>query len=245
MAKTRVAALADLHFGRHPTEFYPPIFAQANTDSDVLVVCGDLTDHGRTDEAQDLARVISQASRVPVVCVLGNHDYESGQPEVVRQILKDAGVIVLDGDGVEVNGVGFAGVKGFCGGFGPRALGPWGETAIKQFVQETLGEALKLETALARVKSTARVALLHYSPIAGTVEGEPLELYPFLGSSRLEEPISRYDVAAVFHGHAHHGRLEGRTAAGAPVFNVSLPLLQRSSPARYFHLFEVPTNGAK
>jgi Icc-related predicted phosphoesterase len=245
MAKTRVAALADLHFGRHPTEFYPPIFAQANTDSDVLVVCGDLTDHGRTDEAQDLARVISQASRVPVVCVLGNHDYESGQPEVVRQILKDAGVIVLDGDGVEVNGVGFAGVKGFCGGFGPRALGPWGETAIKQFVQETLGEALKLETALARVKSTSRVALLHYSPIAGTVEGEPLELYPFLGSSRLEEPISRYDVAADFHGHAHHGRLEGRTAAGAPVFNVSLPLLQRSSPARYFHLFEVPTNGAK
>jgi Icc-related predicted phosphoesterase len=245
MAKTRVAALADLHFGRHPTEFYPPIFAQANAEADVLVICGDLTDHGRADEAQDLARILSQASRVPIVCVLGNHDYESGQPEVVRQILKDAGVTVLDGDGVEVHGVGFAGVKGFCGGFGPRALGPWGETAIKQFVQETLGEALKLETALARVKSTSRVALLHYSPIAGTVEGEPLELYPFLGSSRLEEPISRYDVAAVFHGHAHHGQLEGRTAAGAPVFNVSLPLLQRSTPARYFHLFEVSTNGAK
>ena len=174
----RVAAIGDLHFSRTaPAGSLQPLFSQINDSADVLVLCGDLTDYGLPEEAKAFAREVSTTVKIPMVGVLGNHDYESGQPDVVRQILKDAGVTVLDGDGVEVHGVGFAGVKGFCGGFGPRALGPWGETAIKQFVQETLGEALKLETALARVKSTSRVALLHYSPIAGTVEGEPLELY--------------------------------------------------------------------
>jgi len=242
VATVRIGATADLHFGRHPPEFYPPLFTEANQRADVLVICGDLTDHGRVEEAQGLARIISQASRVPVVCVLGNHDFESAQVDAVRQALGDAGVHILDGDGIELLGVGFAGVKGFCGGFGPRALGPWGEPIIKAFVQETLAEALKLETALARLRSTTRVAVLHYSPVAATVEGEPLEIYPFLGSSRLEEPLIRYGVAAVLHGHAHHGQFEGRTSAGAPVFNVSLSLLQHATPPRLLHVFTVDTD---
>ena len=234
----RLSAMADIHFGRHAPETYPPILTAATTDADVLILCGDLTDHGRTDEVEALSRMLTQTVRIPIVAVLGNHDFESGQEVALREILTSAGVHMLDGDSVEIKGIGFAGVKGFCGGFGARALGPWGESLIKSFVQESVGEALKLETALARLRSTTRIGVLHYAPVASTVEGEPLEIYPFLGSTRLEEPLVRYEVSAVFHGHAHHGQPEGRTSAGAPVFNVSLPLLQRIQPAEPFRRFE-------
>ena len=170
------------------------------------------------------------ALRVPCVAVLGNHDYEAGKAEEIRQILVDAGVVVLDGDATEVHGVGFAGVKGFCGGFGRGALGPWGEDIIKLFVREAVNEAFKLESALARLRTPHRVALLHYSPVRATVEGEPLEIFPYLGSGRLEEPLARYPVTAVIHGHAHNGTLEGCTAAGVPVYNVAMPLLKKCWP---------------
>jgi Icc-related predicted phosphoesterase len=148
---------------------------------------------------------------------------------------------VLDGDACELHGIGIAGVKGFGGGFGKRALGPWGETIIKQFVREAVDEALKLEAALARLRTTQLVTLLHYSPVQATVDGEPLEIYPFLGSSRLEEPIGRYPVSMVLHGHAHRGQLEGTTQRGVPVYNVSLPLLRRSFADRPpFRVFEIP-----
>jgi Icc-related predicted phosphoesterase len=235
----RISATADLHFGRHPAETYFPILTMASADADVLAICGDLTDHGRVDEAEALAKVLTQTVRIPIVAVLGNHDYESAQEGRVREILAGAGVHMLDGDAVEILGVGFAGVKGFCGGFGPRALGPWGEKLIKDFVQETVAETLKLETALARLRSVARVALLHYAPVVSTIEGEPPEIYPFLGSTRLEEPLVRYEVSAVFHGHAHHGQPEGRTSNGAPVFNVSLPLMQRTRPEQPFGRFDL------
>jgi Icc-related predicted phosphoesterase len=129
-----------------------------------------------------------------------------------------------------VLGIGFAGVKGFGGGFGRLALEAWGEEGIKKFVYEAVEEALKLEKALARLRTTQRIALLHYAPIQATVEGEPPPLWPFLGSSRLEEPLNRYAVTAVFHGHAHHGSPEGKTLGGAPVYNVALPVLRRSAP---------------
>jgi len=164
--------------------------------------------------------------------VLGNHDYEAGEEKEIIRILADAGVRMLDGDTCEVHGVGFAGVRGFCGGFGRGTLGSWGEPVIKAFVHEAITEALKLEGALQRLKTAHRIALLHYAPIRDTVEGEPLEIYPFLGSSRLEEPLSRYQVTAVFHGHAHNGALEGKTAKGTPVYNVSLSLLQARYPER-------------
>ena len=173
--------------------------------------------------------------------VLGNHDLESGKADEVRQILTDAGIVVLDGDACELRGIGIAGVKGFGGGFGKRALGPWGETIIKQFVREAVDEALKLEAALARLRATQLITLLHYSPIQKTVDGEPLEIYPFLGSSRLEEPIGRYPVSLVLHGHAHRGQLEGTTQTGVPVYNVSMPLLKRSfADQPPFRVFEVP-----
>jgi Icc-related predicted phosphoesterase len=234
----RIAAVADLHVGRHAPDFYTALFAQAN-EADVLVICGDLTDHGRPDEALNAARLLSQHIRVPIVGVLGNHDFEAAQPDAVLTILRDAGVHMLDGDAIEIGGVGFAGVKGFCGGFDHRALGPWGEPTIKAFVQETVTEALKLETALARLRAVPRVALLHYAPIAATVQGEPPEIFAFLGSSRLEEPLVRYGVAVAFHGHAHHGCPEGRTSKGDPVYNVSLPLLLATDPTHAVRVVDV------
>jgi Icc-related predicted phosphoesterase len=207
---------------------------QVARDADVLVLCGDLTDNGLPEEAQELAQNLSQAVRIPIVAVLGNHDYESGREGDVRRILTEAGVNLLDGEACEVLGIGFAGVKGFAGGFGRGTLGSWGETVIKAFVQEAVSESLKLEAALARLRTPHRIALLHYAPIAATVEGEPREIYPFLGCSRLEEPINRYPVTAVFHGHAHHGAHHGRTTHGVEVYNVSLPLLQALQPQQPF-----------
>jgi Icc-related predicted phosphoesterase len=237
--RVRVAALADMHFTTAQAGTLAPLLAQAAGEADVLVLCGDLTDHGSAEEARLLARELA-AVKVPVVAVLGNHDHESGQQAEVKQVLLDAGIHVLDGDAVEVRGVGFAGTKGFAGGFDQRSLAPWGEQSIKRFVHESIEEALKLESALARLRTPQRIAVLHYAPVRATVEGEPLEIYPFLGSSRLEEPINRYPVTAVLHGHAHRGAFEGRTRGGVPVYNVSLPLLRARHPERPFHLLELP-----
>jgi len=232
--------MSDIHVGKTGQGALASVFAQVSERSDVLVMCGDLTDYGLPEEARVLAREIATALRVPCVTVLGNHDYEAGKADEVRQILIDAGVTVLDGDSCEIHGVGFAGVKGFCGGFGRGALGPWGEEIIKIFVREAVNEAFKLESALARLKGQHRVALLHYSPVRATVEGEPLEIFPYLGSSRLEEPLARYPVTAVIHGHAHNGTLEGCTASGIPVYNVSMPLLKKLFPEQPpFRVIEV------
>jgi Icc-related predicted phosphoesterase len=240
----RVAAVGDLHCTKASQGALQPLFAAASAEADVLLLCGDLTDYGLPEEAQVLARELTAALRIPAVAVLGNHDYEAGQPQEVVRILRDAGVVLLDGDGWASGDVGIGGVKGLGGGFGERALQPWGEDIMKRFVRETVEEALKLESALARLHTPRRVAILHYSPVQGTVEGESPELYPFLGSSRLEEPLNRYPVDVVFHGHAHHGRLESRTRGGVPVYNVCLPLLRALAPDRPpFRVVEL-TDGA-
>jgi Icc-related predicted phosphoesterase len=229
MSGVRVAAIGDLHFTKSSTGTLLPLFARISESADILLIAGDLTDYGLPEEAALLARELTSL-RIPAVAVLGNHDFESGKQDEVRRILTDAGLSILDGDACELQGIGIAGIKGFGGGFGPRALGPWGESIIKQFVHEAVNEALKLEAALARLRTPQRIALLHYSPIQATVEGEPLEIYPFVGSSRLEEPLNRYPVSLVVHGHAHRGQLEGRTNADVPVYNVSMPLLTRLYP---------------
>jgi Icc-related predicted phosphoesterase len=235
-----VAALGDLHCSKTSQGAFQPLFAKAAESADILLIAGDLTDYGLPDEARVLARELTGVP-VATVAVLGNHDVESGKGDEIRQILGDAGIVVLDGDAHETHGIGIAGVKGFGGGFGKRALGPWGETIIKQFVREAVDEALKLEAALARLRTRHLVALLHYAPIQQTVEGEPLEIYPFLGSSRLEEPLNRYPVSLIVHGHAHRGQLHGTTTSGVPVYNVSLPLLTRSFSDRPpFRVFEIP-----
>jgi Icc-related predicted phosphoesterase len=236
----RVAALGDLHCTKTSAGAFQPLLARISEGADVLALCGDLTDYGTPEEAQVLAEELRVAT-VPIVAVLGNHDYESGKQAEVRRILADSGVHILDGDTFEFRGVGFAGVKGFAGGFGTHALAPWGEETLKRFVQEALDETLKLETAVGRLRTLSRIVIMHYAPVEETVRGEPLEIYPFLGSSRLEEPIDRYGVTAVFHGHAHSGALEGRTKGGVPVYNVSLPLLRaRLSAGSPFRVLEVP-----
>lgn len=235
----RIAALGDIHFGRTSAGTLQALLSAAGSVCDVLVLAGDLTDRGSLEDARGLAKELATV-RVPIVAVLGNHDYEAGCPQDVMAVLRDAGVHVLDGDTCEIHGVGFAGVKGFCGGFGARALSAWGEPAIKQFVHEAVSEALKLETALARLTTESRVAVLHYSPIVETVVGEPPEIFAYLGSSRLEEPLTRFEVHTVFHGHAHHGKPEGKTASGIPVYNVSWMVMQRVRADRPFRLIEVP-----
>jgi Icc-related predicted phosphoesterase len=234
----RLAALADLHCTRSSQGVFQRLFSEISASADVVAIGGDLTDYGLPEEARVLAKEISSSIKIPVVAVLGNHDYESGKQDEVSRILSDVGVNMLSGDACEVRGVGFAGVRGFGGGFGRYALAPWGEETVKRFVHEALDEALKLESALTRLRMRHAVVLMHYAPIRATVEGEPVEIYPFLGSSRLEEPLLRYPVSAVFHGHAHHGTFEGRLRDNTPVYNVALPLLRATFPERqpYFTL---------
>ena len=227
---TRLAAVGDLHVKKTSQGQMQPLLASVNDAADILLLCGDLTDYGLEEEARILARELKAAVRIPIVAVLGNHDYESGQQDVVCRILADIGVQVLNGEACEVDGIGIAGAKGFAGGFGRATLGAWGEPAVKRFVQEAMDEAVKLEGALARLRTEQRVALLHYSPIRATVEGEPADIFAFLGSSRLEGPLTRHPVSVVFHGHAHSGAPEGRTSSGTPVYNVAMPLMLRTFP---------------
>ncbi len=218
--KQRIAAMGDLHVKEHGSVSYKDLFAEISQEADILVLTGDLTDLGKPAEAELLAADLRSCS-IPIVGVLGNHDYECGHVDEVKAIIKDAGVHLLEGSAIEINGVGFAGVKGFAGGFGRYMLGSFGEPAIKAMVAESVEETMRLENALRQVRSERAMVVLHYAPIQQTVEGEPPEIFPFLGSSRLAETIDRFPVKAVVHGHAHRGTYEGRTPGGAPVYNVA------------------------
>jgi Icc-related predicted phosphoesterase len=241
----RIAAVADLHVKKNGQASLQPLFAAASAEADVLLLCGDLTDYGLVEEAKVLAKELTTSLRIPAIGVLGNHDFESGKSEEVVRIMTDAGVTMLDGGAHEIEGVGFAGIKGFGGGFGRRQLNAWGEDIIKKFVHEAIEEALKLEMALARLRTPQKIAVLHYAPIHATCAGEPADINPFLGSSRLEEPIDRYRCTAVFHGHAHRGTLEGRTKGNIPVYNVAMPLMAANSGDRPpLRIIEVPVGEA-
>jgi len=231
--KMRVAAIGDLHVQESSVAPYREMFAEISANADVLVLCGDLTNFGKTKEAEILAEDIKSCS-IPVVGVLGNHDYECGQPEHVVEILQSAGMTVLDEQALEIEGVGFAGVKGFMGGYGRGELAPFGEPIAKAFVDEAMNEARKLENQLRTLRTERSVAVLHYSPIVQTIEGEPDEIFQYLGSQRLCEPIDRFDhVKAVVHGHAHHGTYEGRTPRGTPVYNVAQFVLKPKFGKQY------------
>jgi Icc-related predicted phosphoesterase len=236
----KIAAVADLHYTKTSKGHLESLFVEASREADVLLLAGDLTDYGLEEEAQVLAEDLRSYASKPVLAVLGNHDYESGRPQAVSEILTKAGVRMIDGECCEIGGVGFAGVCGFGGGFGQRMLSAWGEPLIKSFVQEAVDQAMHLERALARLETPKRVALLHYAPIRETVEGECPEIFPFLGSTRLEGPLNRFKVEFAVHGHAHNGRPEGHTSAGVLVCNVSLNVLKRSQPNQpAFRMFEV------
>ena len=234
--KTRIAAIGDIHVREGDKGKWIEFFKDVSTKSDVLVIAGDLTDTGDEMEAQVLADEL-KACTVPVVAVLGNHDFEKGRHKLIRQILLKQGVHILDGEAVIINGIGFAGVKGFGGGFDKSMLSFFGEGAMKAFVQEAVDEALHLDRALSRLNieegDIKKIALLHYSPVSETVIGEPESIFPFLGCSRLAEPLNRHKVVAAFHGHAHIGTFEGRTNDNVPVYNVSKPLLTKMGMAYY------------
>jgi Icc-related predicted phosphoesterase len=234
----RLAAMADLHVGRFTRGRFSRMFSELSESADVLLLAGDLTDTGNTEEAEILAEDLRSCT-IPRLGVLGNHDYDSGQASDVRTILEQAGLVLLDGDAHAIDGVGFAGVKGFAGGFRNRMLTAFGEDAIKLFVQEADAEARKLEHSLAQLQTRRRVVVLHYSPVPDTVRGEEPEVYPFLGSSRLEHIIDDHDVSLVLHGHAHFGSPEGRTTSGVSVYNVALPLLERLTPGQPYRIFEL------
>ncbi|HJP69637.1 MAG TPA: metallophosphoesterase [Sphingomicrobium sp.] len=219
--KMRVAAIGDLHVQEDSVAPYREMFTEISATADVVVLCGDLTNFGKTKEAEILAEDIKSCS-IPILGVLGNHDFECGQPDKVCEILTSAGMKVLNEQAVEIDGVGFAGVKGFLGGFGRGELAPFGEPIVKAFVDEVMNEARKLENQLRTLRTDRSVAVLHYSPIVDTIEGEPPAIFQYLGSQRLCEPIDRFDhVKAVVHGHAHHGTYEGKTPLGKPVYNVA------------------------
>lgn len=240
--KTRIAAMADIHTKGTDKGVLRNTFEEINEKADVLVICGDLTDTGDEEEAQILGEGL-KALRIPVIGVLGNHDYEKGRQKIIKQILTEYNMTILDGETTVVEDVAFAGVKGFGGGFDKYMLSMFGEGAMKAFVQEAVDEALHLERALAKLdqqhENIKKIAILHYAPIFQTIVGEPEVIYPFLGSSRLAEPLSRQNVIAAFHGHAHAGTLEGEAPGGVKVFNVALPILRKQGyPCGYF-TFEV------
>jgi Icc-related predicted phosphoesterase len=212
--------------------------SHVRNEADVLVLAGDLTNYGKPEEMEPLLNVVVR-SRIPTVAVLGNHDYESGRQVELIHMMEAAGIKALDGTAYERDGVGFAGTKGFVGGFGRGVLTAFGEPEIKQFVQASIDEALKLERAMAQLRTPKRVVVLHYSPIAGTVQGEAAEIFPFMGTSRLAEVVDRHGADLVLHGHAHHGQPEGKTTGGNPVYNVAVTLLQAQSPPTVYRVFDL------
>lgn len=239
--RVRIAATADIHVRETEKGKWVDYFKMISGEADVLLICGDLTDTGRPEEARVLAAEL-EACSIPVVGVLGNHDCESGTEDEVIRILNGEKVHILDGDSVIIKDIGFAGIKGFGGGFGQYMLPMWGEQTNKDYIQVSVDEAMRLDRALVRLESQRsglkKIVLLHYSPVAETVKGEPEQIFPFLGSSHLAEPLEHRQVTAVFHGHAHLGTLEGSTPAGIKVFNVSQALLLRDGFEHPYYLFE-------
>jgi Icc-related predicted phosphoesterase len=234
----RIAATADLHFTPQKYNALRDQMNHVRDEADVLVVAGDLTNFGQPEEMEPLVNALVRL-RVPVIVVLGNHDYETGKEVELTRMMTAEGIKVLDGSAYERDGVGFAGTKGFVGGFGRGMLTAFGEPEIKTFVRAGIDEAVKLERAMSQLRSQKRVVVLHYSPIAATVEGESPEIFPFLGTSRLAEVVDRHGADLVVHGHAHHGKLDGKTTGGVPVHNVAITLLQSQTPSVVYRIFDV------
>jgi len=234
----RIAATADLHFSPQNYAKLKDQFERVRDEADILVLAGDLTNYGQPAEMEPLLNVLVRL-RVPTVVVLGNHDYESGKEEELTRMIVAAGIKLLDGSAYERDGVGFAGTKGFVGGFGRGVLTAFGEREVKDFVRASIDEALKLERGMSQLRAKKRVVVLHYSPIAETVQGEAPEIFPFMGTSRLAEVVDRHGADLVVHGHAHHGKPEGHTTTGVPVHNVAISLLQAQQPSLVYKIFDL------
>jgi Icc-related predicted phosphoesterase len=234
----RIAAVADLHYSPQTYDKIRESMARVRDEADVLVLAGDLTNYGKPEEMDSLLTMLTRL-RLPIVAVLGNHDFETGNQEELVKMMTAEGIKLLDGTAYERDGVGFAGTKGFLGGFGRGMLTAFGEPEVKRFVQTSIDEALKLERAMAQLRTERRVVVLHYSPVADTVKGEPVEIYSYLGNSRLAEVVDRMGANLVVHGHAHHGSADGKTTAGIPVYNVALTILHANGIETPYRLFDV------
>jgi Icc-related predicted phosphoesterase len=238
----RIAAVGDVHLDEDVVGRFRPALDELPEHADVLLLAGDLTRHGTESEARCVATEFGGLG-VPVVTVLGNHDHQCDQVPQVVKVLEDVGITVLEGNGIvlECAGgrLGVAGVKGFGGGFGNATLQAFGEGQTKSFVQEAVHESLKLEAALSHLDTPKKVVIMHYAPVPDTLEGENIEIRPFLGTSRLSMPVDHYGAEAVFHGHAHHGAPSGKTKSGIPVYNVAMPLMTKLHPEQRFMLLEV------
>jgi Icc-related predicted phosphoesterase len=234
----RIAATADIHFSPQSYDRIREPLSHVRDEADVLVIAGDLTNYGKPEEMHSLLNALVRL-RIPIVAVLGNHDYESNQEQELMRLMTAEGIKVLDGSSYEREGVGFAGAKGFIGGFGRGVLTAFGEREVKAFVQASVDETMKLERALSMLRTPKIVIVTHYAPIAETVNGEPLEIWPYLGSSRLSEVIDRHGAALALHGHAHHGKLDGKTTAGVPVHNVALSLLLAQNSGKPYRVFDI------
>jgi uncharacterized protein len=217
----KIVAIGDIHCRVDTTDLVSKLLGELDHTFEVMVLTGDLTDTGLPEEAEVLIKQLKPYS-IPIITILGNHDHESGKSDQITSMLREAGVTVLNGTVSEVGDVGFVGTKGFCGGFDEHMIQPFGEAALKRFIRDSIDETVTLENALTKLQHCQhKVAILHYSPIKATLIGEPPELYPFLGTSRLAEAIDRHGVDVIIHGHAHHGSPYGRTPGSIPVHNVS------------------------
>jgi Icc-related predicted phosphoesterase len=227
----RIAAVGDVHVGTDSAGTLRPHFERVPRDADILLLAGDLTTCGEPHEAEILVQELAGLG-VPVLAVLGNHDYHLERAGEVRNVLEQGGLQVLEGEGtvVPVNGsrLGIAGVKGFGGGFAGAHGTEFGEPEMKAFVRHTKHFAERLAATLERLEADAKVALLHYSPIKQTLLGERLELYPFLGSYMLAEAVDQGGADLCLHGHAHRGKEKGATPGGVHVRNVAQPVLRRA-----------------
>jgi Icc-related predicted phosphoesterase len=243
--RVRLAAVGDFHCGEDDVGAYRDQFARANDVADALILAGDLTRRGFANEFKVCVGELADV-KIPIIAVLGNHDYEAGQQGEGTKILRDRGVHVLCGDAFQIDHrVGFAGVKGFLGGFGRGLLTSFGEPETKAIVKTALDEVHNLELAMRKVTNPVRVAVMHYAPIVATVQGEPDIIQAFLGTDRLSEPLDRFGATVCFHGHAHMGSFEGSTAGGVPVYNVALPVIRKAGKGEMFYVHEIHLPSSK
>ena len=233
----RIAAMADVHFGVDAVGTLRPHVAKLSEQADLLLIAGDLTRLGTPDEAALFLDEIADTG-VPTFTVLGNHDHHANRTDEIAAVVRERGVQLLEGEGttIDVSGacIGIAGVKGFGGGFVGACASDFGEPEMKAFVRHSKERAGTLETALQNLRCDLKIALLHYSPVPETLQGERLEIFPFLGSYLLAEAVDRAGANLVIHAHAHAGHEKGQTPGGIPVRNVAQSVIRRAYALYYF-----------
>jgi Icc-related predicted phosphoesterase len=226
----KIAAVGDLHTHETSYDFLKPGFRNIGKKADVLILAGDLTSKGRIKEARILVEELSEV-KIPIVAVLGNHDFHNNNNNQISEVLLQNGIHILDGGCItlKINDktVGFTGTKGFCGGYGHYSIPDFGEQSLRLLVEEIEHEALKIKHGLMNLDTDFKIVVLHYSPTIETLKGENQQIYFFLGGSILSKPIDSLKPDIVFHGHTHYGTEKGFTEGGIPVRNVSMPMIKK------------------